>query len=76
MSKERTPRRINRGNVVRDAEVLEARVPERPYLVRWEADGRGRLNYPEPDAGIEHFPHGSADGVVSACTTPVDWFQQ
>jgi Domain of unknown function (DUF1918) len=51
------------GDVVRDAEVLEVRGPEGPYLVRWQDDGHATLIYPGPDATIEHFSRGTADRV-------------
>jgi hypothetical protein len=48
------------GEVGQDAEVLEARGPDGPYLVRWEDDGHVTLIYPGPDATIEHFSGGNA----------------
>ena len=70
------PARKLGGGRTHEQGVLEARGPERPHLVRWDDDGRVTLIYPGPDASVEHFRRGRADGVVSAYTTPVGWFQQ
>ena len=40
------------GEPLRDCQVLEARGPEGPYVVRWAGDGHEGLFFPGPDATV------------------------
>lgn len=43
------------GEPDRDCEVIEARGPDGPYVVRWAESGHESLFFPGSDARVQHF---------------------